>query len=440
MMKYVICHNIIVLCLISKVLCNNQLFSLPTNAQMENINDHICGKNKETAWCVPSDYSKNIEPWQYRHITNLTLPWYYYLDLQVIDVQDVDDIKQTFTIDLYFKIKWFEPRIVLNDGSSDWTKKVMKIDGDDYITLPIDLLKYFWIPDSEIYGLKKYQYVNVLRPSISFRVSRDRKMRYIARAQVIISCQMTFERYPFDSHRCIFNHGSFTYPSDTIDCIAVTSYDKEKQRTLQYRLEIKDLPHESSVIQSNGRNWTTCGFSIDMKREKTQILCQVYLTSTILVILSWASFIIRPNLDITGRMGLLVTLLLVLVNIFIGAKRGAPKSHGYLNSLDIYLLVCIGVIFGAFFEYVLVLANVKKDKIDETIPFIVVRDEFNRNSIVGQNNIWMKTKEITRECIKSFTKIILKKDQHTYDQISLHLFPICFVSFAIFYFCIHLNN
>ena len=42
---------------------------------------------------------------------------------------------------------------------------------------------------------------------------------------------------------------------------------------------------------------------------------QVYLPSFMFVIVSWVSFLINPHV-VPGRMGLLVTLFLVLINIF----------------------------------------------------------------------------------------------------------------------------
>ena len=439
-------RSLLFLCILSYVRCNmvnikkdNKQLSSPKNAYLGTINDHICGNDPTSTWCIPPDYSKNFEPWHFRDKINFSLPWYYYIHLDVIEIQDVSDIKQAVTIDLYYNIKWYEPRIILDFSSAGKRNGLIKVDKEDHINLPLDSLKYLWIPDPEIFGLIKYVNVKVLRPYITFRVNRDRKMRYYARTQIILSCHMTFENYPFDTHRCIFGHGSFTYSADILDCVASTTFQQQKQRKLQYQLEIIDLPQEERMFSLNGLNWTSCGFAIDMKREKTQILCQVYLTSTLLVILSWASFIIRPSLDIPGRMGLLVTLLLVLMNIFIGAKQGAPKSHGYLNALDAYLLVCIGEIFGAFFEYVIVLLYVHDNKKEIIKPLFVSSKKFDVSSLDQSNAMWNKMKMFATKCKNNVRNLECENDQNAIDRISLYLFPSVFVSFVIFYFYIHLN-
>ncbi len=51
---------------------------------------------------------------------------------------------------------------------------------------------------------------------------------------------------------------------------------------------------------------------------------KVYLTTGLFVVVSWISFIVPPEV-VPGRMALLVTLFLVLVNIFNSVTANAPK-------------------------------------------------------------------------------------------------------------------
>ena len=68
---------------------------------------------------------------------------------------------------------------------------------------------------------------------------------------------------------------------------------------------------------------------------------------------SWVSFIIKPEL-VPGRMGLLVMIFLILITTFDDVKDKAPTSKT-LNEVDLYLLVCIGMVFFALLEYSIVL-------------------------------------------------------------------------------------
>ena len=125
-------------------------------------------------------------------------------------------------------------------------------------------------------------------------------------------------------------------------------------------MEILELPPEYHLTELAERTWTTCGFRITLERKKTQIFFQVYLTSTLLVILAWVAFLISPD-AIPRRMDLLLTVFLTLINIFIGARRNSPTTSGFLNAVDIFLVVCIGEVFIAVLEYALVLYMFDQD-------------------------------------------------------------------------------
>ena len=108
------------------------------------------------------------------------------------------------------------------------------------------------------------------------------------------------------------------------------------------------------------------------------------------VVVSWVSFLIKPEV-VPGRMALLVTLFLVLINIFnsvryvcsqndslkyfqiklilgkypcqkssmIISRERAPISTR-LNAVDLYLVVCIFLVLSALLEYALILLLLKK--------------------------------------------------------------------------------
>ena len=78
------------------------------------------------------------------------------------------------------------------------------------------------------------------------------------------------------------------------------------------------------------------------------------------VIVSWVSFLVKPEVVpgrykiltpinnihlLSKRMAMLVTLFLVLINIFNSVRENAPISSR-LNAVDLYLVACIFFVFG----------------------------------------------------------------------------------------------
>jgi len=70
---------------------------------------------------------------------------------------------------------------------------------------------------------------------------------------------------------------------------------------------------------------------------------------------------IKVLLFILGRMALLVTLFLVLVNIFNSVTANAPKSEG-LTAVETWVVMCILHVFCVLSEYAIILKIIQLDK------------------------------------------------------------------------------
>ena len=240
----------------------------------------------------------------------------------------------------------------------------------------------------------------------SLKVNSSKWLRYSARVDITLSCHMTFEDYPLDGQECPLLIGSYYSPIDIVNCTSELDYNNNSQPMLHHHLDIEALRPSMLQYDWGEQTWATCGFNIVLHRTRIQNLFEVYLTCTLLVIISWISFIIPPNI-IPGRMGLLVITFLTLINMFIEVKHTAPISSG-LNAFDIFLIICIGQVFFACLEYAVVM---KKSSFTENVsPSQLRKPE------VGQYPISKETQQ---------------KQKHTkkvdLDGWSLMLFPLAFV-------------
>ena len=90
-----------------------------------------------------------------------------------------------------------------------------------------------------------------------------------------------------------------------------------------------------------------------LERHFTSYIITYYLPSGLFVVVSWISFLIPPDI-VPGRMALLITLFLVLVNIFNNINSNSPKAEG-LTAIEIWMLACILFVFAALAEYAAIL-------------------------------------------------------------------------------------
>merc|ERR1712110_169554 len=90
--------------------------------------------------------------------------------------------------------------------------------------------------------------------------------------------------------------------------------------------------------------WPMIGFNITLVRKPKMFLVATYLPSTIFVVISWMSFVIPPEVY-PGRIGLLLTTLLVLINIFMGIMESTPTGVETVNQIQLWLVICIVFVF-----------------------------------------------------------------------------------------------
>ena len=118
---------------------------------------------------------------------------------------------------------------------------------------------------------------------------------------------------------------------------------------LDYSIQINSLSAKDSLLMFDGLgNFSLAGFELVLQRYVSTYIITYYLPSGLFVIVSWISFLIPMDV-IPGRMALLVTLFLVLVNIFNNVTTNTPKAEG-LTAIEAWMLACILFVFGALIE------------------------------------------------------------------------------------------
>ena len=81
------------------------------------------------------------------------------------------------------------------------------------------------------------------------------------------------------------------------------------------------------LYEASNQTFSISGFNIILTRHYAKYLYIYYLPSALFVITSWVSFLIPPEV-VPGRMALLVTLFLVLINIFNNVTSVSPNTEG----------------------------------------------------------------------------------------------------------------
>ena len=233
---------------------------------------------------------------------------------------------------------------------------------DDTCSGPIPDFKTDQIfkPNLNFLSLKELKFVPSLDSQTIgyFGVTEGFLWRQIS-VQLTLYCEMTFENYPMDTQTCRLRIINPDFGQTHLLFLTTEHKVNERvpQRLLPFEISYEEMKDEEKILYQNGQNKSVAGFNVLFERRKVfnkniielsiniifflfrflPYALNIYLPTTILVIVSWASFLINPEI-IPGRMGLLVTIYLVLTNLSTGARAKAPPT-GSITYVDAWFQV-----------------------------------------------------------------------------------------------------
>ena len=138
-----------------------------------------------------------------------------------------------------------------------------------------------------------------------------------------------------------------------------------------------------------------------MKRKHKVYLYTYFGPCMLMVITSWISFTV-DSAAVPGRLGLLLTLLLMMINLNNSVSSTIPKSTK-VTPLTVWIMVSIGFVSFALLEYAVILYSEK---------FVSKKQR----------------KETKKEPEKNMTRLNI-----IMDRLALGIFPVCYALFVIIF-------
>ncbi|XP_011259816.3 glycine receptor subunit alpha-3 [Camponotus floridanus] len=411
--------------------------SLPEVCSSSSFNENVNNCTMTSRLILPERYVKEIRP-----PSEKGAPVVVDFNILVVDINSINVEDMDFRVDMFVSQSWIESRF-------DMSQNIFEED-DDYVILPPELFDNLWQPDPYFLNSKVSEIATLSHKFSLVTLYRNKTVKYSARINAIVACQMEFQLYPMDIQICPIYIESFSYNRKKLrlkwGASGVTVNPELK--LLQYDIG-KPVVLEETIdymLEKNG-NFSRLVVFFRFERQIGHHLIQTFAPSTLVVMLSWFSFWL--GLDaIPGRVALLVTSMLTLVTMFTGLKSDIPPV-AYIKALDVWMAGCMMFVFAALGEFVVVkvldLRHTENDSHSSTGSRLLSRltttdkglniwdDEFiyttkskNKRTINGHllPTLWMPDPSQTRICKTRSQKI---------DCYSRIVFPILFLFFVILY-------
>jgi len=254
---------------------------------------------------------------------------------------------------------WSDSRLIVEDVPRNGSGQP----SPDLTALNLAILKTVWFPDVEIRNLQSFETHHILSKLEGFWVDSEHNLMHALASRITFICPMRFNSFPMDVQVCTFQVGSFNYDMNKLifrdEFIPVK--EEAVRSILDYDIDIHPLPLEEQTYTALNMNYSVAGFQLVLSRKMSFYIVTYYLPSGLFVVVSWISFLVNPEV-IPGRMTLLITIFLVLINIFNTIQTNSPQAEG-LTAMEAWVIACIVFVFAALMEYTGILLQMKLKKL-----------------------------------------------------------------------------
>ena len=261
----------------------------------------------------------------------------------LLDVDEVNNVAQTFTANLATAIRWQDHSLVHQGPGS--------------ISKPLDEI---WYPS--------IQFLNQQRAVAGFpriaEVFPDGTVIYRQRYWGNFSQPLELKSFPFDAQKLTLTLANVGFGMRSIRLLpASDSGIAEKFSMPDWTVTEWDFAAVDLPIEENNAPVKGMVFSLDVKRDTSYFKYKVILPLVLIVMMSWMVFWIDPSLVAT-QISVSVTAMLTLI-AYRFALAGLIPRLAFLTSLDFFVLVSTLAVFISMIEVLYTAHLATKDQLEK---------------------------------------------------------------------------
>ncbi|XP_035222712.1 glycine receptor subunit alpha-2-like isoform X1 [Stegodyphus dumicola] len=375
---------------------------------------------------IPKGYEK------YRAPSNKGQPINVYIQLDILDIDEVNEETMDFRLHAYVSSAWNDSRLDQVENKQVYHQ----------------CLNSIWTPDLIFEAAKQ---TNLLSAGKSyFRIEADGSLYLSHRYSFRVTCLMHFGAYPFDIQTCLF---TVTFMGTSDEEAVLKWYQDENSAYSSNRSSIVFVKHieplqfslgktvtYSVILKEYVENFTCLMLKLPFVRHITGSIINCYIPSTLIVIVSCVTFWLRPEAA-PARVTLSITCLLTLCTQIQQYKSHLPPIS-YVTALDIWFFACIITVFSTLIvfaaSYEAYYAR-EKEKSVKSFPAVICSVRGKHNSLSRNNKVDRTELNETKKEVK-YLSVSRYCDSYSIDKACRKLFPFSFTVFAICYWVYYLSS
>jgi len=259
--------------------------------------------------------------------------------MRILSISSVSEVMMDFTADFYFRQTWVDPRLRFTRSGDIQT-----------LYVGAEVSKRIWLPDT-FFGNEKLAYFHeATTPNVFLRIDHTGEVYRSIRLTVTSSCPMKLQYFPMDRQQCTIEAESYGYSIKDIIYRWARSTAVERDKTISLpQFDITRTEQKTRIEELSSGTYSRLIAEIHFARRMGYYLIQIYIPSSLIVVISWVSFWLHRNAS-PARVQLGVTTVLTMTTLMSSTNAALPKIS-YVKSIDVFLGTCFVMVFAALLEY-----------------------------------------------------------------------------------------
>lgn len=250
------------------------------------------------------------------------------LGVLIIDIDEIDDVSQQFSIDMFIYARWQDPRLALPVGDRQGKVRFMMLDN-------------IWTP--KILLLNDRGLETRLREGVE--VDDLGNMTYKNRLSGELKVDLEFQQFPFDVQRLPIDLVSYDH---TVEEMRFSIDSASGSRADEFSIEgwhMKELEPINDVFVApvDNRKLPRLTYIIEATRDSDYYVLTMLVPMALIIFMAWTVFWLQPNI-VPPRIAIATASIFSLIALGVSIRLGLPKVS-YVTKADVFVLGCTLMVF-----------------------------------------------------------------------------------------------
>jgi hypothetical protein len=250
--------------------------------------------------------------------------------IYVFDIDEIDDVNQRFSVDMFTIVTWHDPRMALPENERAGQIRSLPLDG---IWAPLGLI----VNDR---GLSRQLPRTVDIDDLGNVVYRQRLSGELAVA-------LELKEFPFDKQRLPIDFVSYQHSPDEVrfSVNADIRGNPESFSAAGWQLSIVEPEYGEFTVPAAGVVRPRLTYYIEAQRNAQYFLLTMFLPMSLIIFMSWTVFWLQPDI-VPARIGISTASIFSLLALGFSIRLSLP-AVSYMTRADLFVIGCTLLVFVA---------------------------------------------------------------------------------------------